>query len=331
MTANFVRRPMTLRLKGAPMALVILAVLLFAALPARAINKYAGTSGAQFLKLGAGSRAGAMAEAYSAVCDDVYALYYNPGALTNLTGSQLAASHTEHFQGINYEFAGFAIPWARQKDYSRHALGVAIYNLSVGDIERRSEDTPNSIGNFDAGDYSYNLTYAYRPDRKLGFGVTGKLIQQTIDSYKSDAVAADLGLLYRPQPDAKRPYALSLVVKNWGTRPSFAGVSDPLPLGLTAGFGVQALPKKLKVALDITKYRDTDVFGALGGEYLHPFNDDIAGALRMGFTSHYRENPGLNELTLGAGLNFHRATFDFAWVPFGNLGNTFRYSLLIRF
>ncbi|MBI5202430.1 MAG: hypothetical protein HY925_13950, partial [Elusimicrobia bacterium] len=31
------------------------------------------------------------------------------------------------------------------------------------------------------------------------------------------------------------------------------------------------------------------------------------------------------------GIKFHRAAFDFAWVPFGDLGNTFRYSLTIRF
>jgi hypothetical protein len=30
-------------------------------------------------------------------------------------------------------------------------------------------------------------------------------------------------------------------------------------------------------------------------------------------------------------VSFYRASFDFAWMPFGILGNTFRYSLLVKF
>ncbi len=57
----------------------------------------------------------------------------------------------------------------------------------------------------------------------------------------------------------------------------------------------------------------------------------MTGALRAGYTSARRDGEGLNGVTLGAGLGFHRAKFDFAWLPFGTLGNTFRYSLLVKF
>ena len=73
----------------------VLAILLAVAPAARAaqINADAGTSGASFLKLGAGARAGAMADANAALADDVYALYYNPAGLTQLTGPQIAGAH----------------------------------------------------------------------------------------------------------------------------------------------------------------------------------------------------------------------------------------------
>ena len=64
---------------------------------------------------------------------------------------------------------------------------------------------------------------------------------------------------------------------------------------------------------------------------LAPLGPDISGALRGGFTTHRIKNDGFNEATLGVGLNFHRASFDFSWAPYGALGNTFRYSLLVRF
>ena len=297
-----------------------------------AINSNAGTSAAPFLKLGAGSRAGAMAEAYSAVAEDAYALYYNPAAITLLTKPELAGAHTEHFQGMSYEFAGFVYPFQREGEYSRHALGAAIYSLSVADMERRTEDTQDSAGTFGAGDYSYNLSYAYRPDATFGAGVTGKIIHQTIDSYGSMAYAFDAGLHYNPRPGSAKPVSFGLVLKNVGTRPSFAGVSDPLPTGLTAGVGYQPLPGRLRLDLDINKYRDTDLYAAAGGEYIHAFTKELGGAFRAGYTFARKDNEGLNGLTLGVGITFQqRFGFDFAWVPYGVLGNTFRYSLDLKF
>lgn len=305
-----------------------------AAKPVHAVNSQAGTSAAQFLKIGAGSRAAGMAEAYAALADDAYALYYNPAALTLLPEPQLAAAHTAYFQGASYEVVGFAYPSRRggERSYSRHALGAAVYNLSIADIERRTGDTAATLGSFGSGDYSYNLSYAYRFDRTFGFGTNVKLIQQNIDSFSSTALAADVGALYTPQPDAARPVRCALVVKNVGTRPALAGgVSDPLPVGATFGAGWHVLPKRLRVELDLSKYRDTDPFFSSGGEYLQAFGEGFSGALRAGYSSQRKDNAGLNGVSLGMGVNFHRASFDFAWVPFGDLGNTFRYSLLIRF
>ena len=295
-----------------------------------AINPNAGTSAAQFLKLGAGSRAGAMGEAYSAVADDIYAVYYNPAAMTRITSSQLAAAHAEHFQGISYDFAGFAYPMGRQADHSKHVIGAAIYNLSVADIERRTADTRSPTGTFGAGDYSYNLSYAYRMSPRLSLGITGKLISETIDSYSATAFAADFAGLYTVPSLWGRPLWLSAVVKNVGSDISFAGVSDPLPRGFVIGSGTQ-VTKRVRASLDLTKYRDTDLFVGTGVEYMHPFTENVQGALRAGINTHRAENDGQNLLSMGAGVQFYRAGFDFAWVPYGDLGNTFRFSLLLKF
>lgn len=314
-------------------ALAVAAIVLGAAGRAWAISSQAGTSGAQFLKIGAGARASGMAEAYSAIADDAYSLYYNPAGATRMREPQAAAAHTSYFQGSNYEVAAFAYPLreGRTADYSRHVFGFSIYNLSVSDIERRTGDTSQPIGTFGSGDYSYNLTYAYRVDRSLSVGLTGKTIHQTIDTYSSTAFAADAGLQYTPRPEAARPLTLAAVVRNAGTRPKFAGnESDPLPLGFAFGAGMP-ITKSFLADIDVSKYRDTDVFVSAGGELRHPFNDDVAGAFRAGYTSARRGQEGLNGVAVGAGLRFHRAAFDFAWVPFGDLGNTFRYSLQIRF
>ncbi|TBR18780.1 PorV/PorQ family protein [bacterium] len=311
--------------------LMLSCALLLLSASAFAANSQVGTSAAQFLKLGAGSRAGAMGEAYSAVADDVYAVYYNPAGLVRLTGSQLSAAHAEHFQGISYEFAGFGYPVKDAKGAVNSAWGAAIYNLSIADIERRSADTRSPTGNFTAGDYSYNVSYARLLTPRLSLGITGKLIQQNIDSYSASAYAADFGAQYTvPNVLRGRPLWLSGVVKNVGTEMSFAGVSDPLPRALVVGAGMP-VSKDFKVALDLTKYRDTDLYFGLGGEYLHPFTENVTGAVRAGLNTHRKDNDGTNIVTFGAGVNFYRAGFDFAWVPYGDLGNTFRFSLLLKF
>ncbi|MBI4347669.1 MAG: PorV/PorQ family protein [Elusimicrobia bacterium] len=315
------------------LALVVAVMIASGAPVARAATGQAGTSGAQFLKIGAGARAAAMAEAYAATADDPYALYYNPAGITRLSDPQVAAAHTAYFQGTNYEVVAFGYPLrgGRSPEGSKDVLGFSLYNLSVSDIERRTGDTSQPAGYFGAGDYSYNLSYAHRFDRSLSAGLSGKFIHQTIDTFSSSAYALDAGLQWMPRPQARRPLTVAAVLKNVGTRPKFAGQeSDPLPTALVLGLGAP-IYKNISAELDVAKYRDTDLNFMFGGEYRHAFNEGATGAFRLGYSTARRDSPGFNGVSLGAGIRFHRATFDFAWVPFGDLGNTFRYSLQIRF
>src|SRR3989339_1401613 len=68
-------------------------------------------TGAGFLKMGAGARAVAMGEAFSAVADDVTALYWNPAGLALIKKeTQAVASHLQHIESVNNEFLGLCTP-----------------------------------------------------------------------------------------------------------------------------------------------------------------------------------------------------------------------------
>jgi hypothetical protein len=309
------------------------ALALLAPAPARAQSAEAGTAGAQFLKLGAGARAGGMADSFAALADDAYAAYYNPAGLTQLKGAQFAGAHTSMFQDISYEVMDFAVPFGQEEGYYRNAVAAGVYYLSAGAIEQRTSDTTSPIGTFGASDGAYALTYAHAFDQKLSLGVTGKYIAQNIDSYNARSFSADAGALYRLNPDGNRPVSLAAVIKNVGGSSGgyVPGTSDPLPLGMTLAGACRVVPKRFSVDLEATKYRDTDLFMSLGGEYTHPFNDSVSGALRFGYSSVRKDIDGLNGMALGGGISFNKVSFDFAWQPFGVLGDTFRYSLLVRF
>jgi hypothetical protein len=315
----------------------VFAALLLLAGPASAASS-GGTSGAQFLKLGAGARAGAMADAFTAVADDAFGSYYNPAGLVRLERPQLGGAHSALFQGVSYQTLSFAVPFGRadgreaiETRSNRHALGLSIYYLGVGDIERRSGDSTLPTGTFNAADSAYSLTYAYLATDQLSVGVNGKYIHQSIDSYSGSAMAADLGALYRVNPHADRLITLAGSIRNIGNRIGYvSSQTDPLPLTVVAAGSVVAA-KGLTVDVDLGKARDSSFYGAFGLEGRRSLSEAIGGALRFGYTSSRRDNGGLSGIAAGGGLAFNKANFDFAWIPFGALGDAFRFSLLVKF
>ena len=318
-------------------AFLLFALLLLAG-PASAASSAAGTSGAQFLKLGAGARAGAMADAFTAVADDAFAAYYNPAGLARLQRSQLGGAHSALFQGVSYQSLAFVVPFGRAEgrervevDSNKHAIGLSIYYLGVGDIERRSGDSTLPVGTFNSADTAYALSYAYAPNDRLSLGVTGKYISQTIDTYRGSSMAADLGVLYRVNPHTEKPINLGASIRHIGNRIGYvASETDPLPTTVVLGVA-SALSKGFTMDLDLGKARDSDPYVALGAEGRRSLSEGVGGAFRAGYTSSRRDIGGLAGITAGGGLSFQKASFDFAWIPFGSLGDAFRFSLLVKF
>lgn len=315
---------------------LLLALLL--STPASAKSSAAGTSGAQFLKLGAGARAGAMADAFTAVADDAFAAYYNPAGLARLPRAQFGGAHSAMFQGVSYQSLAFVVPFGRgegreriETDSNKHALGLSIYYLGVGEIERRTGDSTLPVGSFNAADSAYAASYAYAPTDRLSLGFTGKYISQTIDTFSGNSMAADLGVLYRVNPHTEKPITLAGSVRNIGKRIGFVS-SETAPLPTTVVIaGAVALSKSFTMALDFGKARDADLYAALGMEGRRTLSEGISGAFRFGYTSARRDNGGIAGITAGGGLAFQKANFDFAWIPFGSLGDAFRFSLLVKF
>ncbi|MFH2203658.1 MAG: PorV/PorQ family protein [Elusimicrobiota bacterium] len=290
-----------------------------------------GTSGAAFLKLPPGARPSALGEAYSAVADDVYAVYYNPAGLARLGRSELAGMHNKHFQDTSHNFGAVAVPllsWVdtRRPRYEFGVLALSLTSLSVDGIERRGlveSDEPE--GTFGARDFVYTLGYGYAVGDRLSIGAAGKYISQTLDSSRASAFAVDGGTQYR----AGRLRAAA-GWRNGGSAVKFHSRGNPLPFEVYFAGGYAWSERWLGV-VEATLPRDDSPGFAAGVEYRRAIMEDLDGGLRLGYNSEHTAADGLGGVTVGLGLSYGKTAFDFAWVPYGELGSTFRYSVRVRF
>lgn len=293
--------------------LLIISLLVFSGSGYAQTNENAGTRVGQFLKIGAGARVSGMGEAFSAVADDVNAIYWNPAGLMQIEDKQASFMHNEWFYDLKYEFLAYCQPT------QKGVAGLSLTYLRMGDFEGKDKDD-NPTGNFSAGDFALSIAYATPVNENLHLGITGKFIQQKIEVEKSNTLAIDIGLLYF-NPSNKK-VKMAGVIQNLGPRLKFVKEREKLPL--TYKLGASYKMDKLILAGDITTPTDNDTRLNLGIEY----NYTPTLSFRVGYNSQNDLDSGW---TLGTGINVHNLQIDYAFIPYGELDKTHRFSLTKRF
>lgn len=282
------------------------------------IAQAAGTSGAQFLKMGAGARAAAMGNAYSAVADDVTAGYWNPAGLSQIDSSQISVMHNEGLVDTKYEYLGAATKMGQS------ALALNVYSMNYGSIDSY-DNSNNPTGSFDAGSLAGALTFASPLNDKLSWGVSAKYIKESIDDENATGFGGDFGLLYN-----SGNYKLAATLQNIGQKMKFVSEEASLPTLVRVGAARNFLSEKLLVAVDASKYNDNDLTYHGGLD----FKVTQMMSLRAGYETTPSNNidvEGLTGVAAGIGLQFSSLAFDYSFRPFGDLGDTHRVSLLIKF
>jgi len=283
-----------------------------------------GTTGAQFLKIGPSARALGMAGSFGAVADDVYAIHFNPSGLVQLSKEEVSMTYLRYFEDVNYGFVGYAKP------SDKEVLGFGLTYLIVDKIEARTLDTSSPDRLFNAKDIALTFAYAKKDVfskslPNLNLGGNARLITSEIDSKVAYTMSVDIGAYYVPLDKL----SLAMVLQNisWGIK--YVDETDMLPLNLKLASAYKVL-ENLVLASDIDAYLiDTKFYASLGVEY-SPIKYLI---LRAGYRYGY-DTASLGSLVgLGAGLGFRiwNVGLDYSFVPFGDLGDTHRISLGIKF
>ena len=280
-----------------------------------------GTSAAQFLKLGAGARAAAMGEAYSAVCVDAGAVYWNPGALSSLKGVSGTFTHTGLFGALNYEYLGYA-----QSIKNIGSVGLGVQYLSAGRIPETDSGGFETGANMTPAQLAVALAYS-RDIGGFGIGASAKYIRSRLADTAS-TLAADAGVL-SPGLGNNR-LRLAFVVQNAGGGLKYSQKSDPLPLNLKLG-GAFHLSDRIVLGLDLNFPRDNRPYAGAGAEYVLRYSA-VSFAGRFGYNGRtLGDIGGMAGVSLGLGVELHQLALDYAFVPFGQLGSAQRISLNFKF
>lgn len=302
------------------MAIIIILCMPFSNSHAGEINENAGTSAGQILKISVGARAASMGESYVAAADDVYAGYWNPAGLIYVGTSQIGFMHNEWFEDIRHEFLGYVQPIG---DFG--TISGSIAYISMGELEK-TDETGNSNGTFHPYNILLSLSFGKRLNGSIALGFTSKFLQENIDVESAQAFAFDIGGLYF-LPGTK--LVLGVNIQNLGTEMKFVEESFPLPRNIKVGAAYKMLDNALTIVTDVNKPRDGNLNLGLGIEY------KIMGIvnLRTGYKYNISGNDlgSLSGLRTGIGIDIRDYNLDYAFAPYGELGQAHRISLVASF
>ncbi len=280
-----------------------------------------GTAGFQFLKTQMGARPAGQAGAFVAIAGDIHAIHYNPAGIAAIATRCASFTYLRHVLDFNSGYIAYVQPRS-----GPGTLGVSIAYMDYGSFEKR-EQYGEYLGEFVANTIAFNGAYAMEPLKNLYAGVGAKYIRSSIDSYASDAVALDGGLLYAiPSENITVAVSFANVGK---VLSAFISVKDKLPAVLRIGGskGLAHLP--LVFSVNLYKYSDEDWHGALGGEFKLSEN----ALLRLGYDQAGRDlkvdasGDRLAGLSLGFGMIWRTLSIDYAFSSLGEIGSLNRFTL----
>lgn len=307
-----------------------LAVLLVLASRASA----SGTQGAtafDFLQTDPAPRPAAMGGAYSAIADDSDGMLYNPAGLAFMGASQVSFSHAELYQGLTQDYLALALHGeADQRSGDGRWLGegqgagLYLQTFDFGSIQRTTLANTNGsgLGSFGVRDWSLGAAYARRPLDWLGVGVAAKYLRETIDNTTAQTGAVDVGLRADLEKTISQPLTLGAALQNVGPDPKYRTQREPMPETLRLGAAWQ--PRTAYTfAVDVIQVRNGGLSTRLGGEW----RASEHASLRLGWNGQNDAGPGV---TLGAGLAWKTFRVDYAFVPYGDLGDAHRLGATFR-
>lgn len=310
-----------------------------------------GTTAAQFLKIGIGSRALGMGGAFIATANDISSVYWNPAGLALISTREAAFNHIDWLMDVKYDHAAFGINF---DDFG--TIGAFVGVMSMGEMIVRTVEKPEGTGEyFGAGALTAGVSYARNLTENFAIGFNAKYIREYIWHETAQGFALDIGTYYKIQFLNETRLAAS--ISNFGTKMKLSGrdllvltntgpgganiintehqVDEfDLPLLFRIGVAVDAIKTdQMRLTLETNAIHPNDNTEYLNSGLEYAWNEKIF--LRAGYKSLF-ERDSEQGLTIGLGVNYRLVDlvtikFDYAFQDFGRLKNVHYLTVGVKF
>lgn len=250
------------------------------------------------LKIGIGARAIGLGGAYTALSDDLSAIYWNPAGLVNINLAQIYMMKNSWQADVNQSFLAFS----QLIEPRRFSFGSSINYLHQPGVK----------------DLLISLAYAgqLRNNLSLGVGVTS--IQQMVNNQKARGIKGDLGLLFRPSKNL----VWGVCLQNLGQEMDFIKVIYSLPRTLKTGLAYLKDNSLISLDTELPKGNNPALMIGLERWLIKQI------AVRCGWRYQKHNSTGLS---LGLGLRAANLQLDYGWRPDKDSKDNHRLSLMINF
>jgi len=280
-----------------------------------------GTSGGNQVLVPVGARGIALAGSERVYSSGLESVYWNPAGLARSQNPTVLATSMDLFNDMGVNYFG-----ASGNFDKLGMLGVTVKSIDMGDIPVTTVEDMDGLGGgtFKPTLTTMGLTYANSFSDRAFFGVTGKIVYESIPRATASAMALDIGVQYTGLAGVDG-LGLGLVLNNLGTDLHYEGsgltsqgtTEDGISDFMNRESSYDKLPSTYNMSLSY------NVAGAiLGVTYTsHNFSYDELnmGAeytlndmfhLRAGMTSPMLEEDSMNQdetlysMNFGAGLKY---------------------------
>ena len=286
----------------------------------------ADMAGFNFLRTHVGARPAALAGAFTAIDGDLHAIYFNPAGLASLETRSAGATYLNHVLDIQ---SGVIVVGQHFENVG--TVGIGLNYIDYGSFDK-TDKNGEKFGTFGANNIVMTATYGRTLINNISAGIGLKYIRSVIDSYSSQAVAADIGFLYHAHFSENLNIGVSILHLGQSTS-AFIDTKEDLPTQIVAGFSKKLAHLPLLFNANIYKYVDDDIQFAIGGE----FTISEGLFLRLGYNSLGRDQKvgsdydSITGFSAGFGFHLKRYQLDYAFSSMGEVGSLNRITFSSSF
>jgi hypothetical protein len=203
------------------------------------------------------------------------------------------------------------------------AFGINYKHIDYGDIngyDAAGNSTPYVVASVNMFATGWGSRFSSEYINDISFGINLKYASEKLSGVTAGSFMFDVGLF----TGLYDKLSFGIVAKNMGQDIKFDRENESLPQAFEFGFGWETLKDKLIIAADFHKPKNENLYTTAGLEY----RLTNIFLMRVGYRANVDEGPGINA---GFSILLNKIKIDYAWVPYGDLGNSHVISIVLNF